>query len=99
MGTYNNEVVVSREKPVATVTVPVLVDLENLADLAQIIQDGPDELEANVDSISTSSEQAKVNVSFTGNGASKADITRLLNKTDLRYITGRPTTKRDDEEG
>lgn len=98
MGTFNNEVEVTRTKPLQTVTVPVLVDIEDLGELEAAVLEGPRDLVGVVDSISSSSEQAKVNVSYTCHGASKSDVTRVLNKAGVKYVTGRPTTKKDDEE-
>lgn len=98
MGTFTNDVKRKQRKHRQRITVPVIVDVDDLDLLRDIVESSPASLTGNVADISESSGNADVRISYEARGANKTDVTKRLdvifNGQRLRYATKRPTTER-----
>lgn len=94
MGTWTNTVAPKRRKHKQQVSVPVVIDVENLEDLREAIERAPDSYAGEVTNVSESSGIADVLVTYTARGANVTDVKTRLNKEGVQYATKRPKTER-----
>lgn len=85
------------KRKVRRVTVPVLVNEENIDQLEEIIVAAPSGFTAELTNISASSGLADVTVVYEGPNAEINHVKRLLTAGGLQFVTKRPKLDRDVE--
>lgn len=94
MGKWSNSTDEGKGKPLMRVTVPVMVNEENLERLELAVTEAPDSFEAELTNISASSGVADVTIIYTGKGGDINDVKRMLERAGIPFVTKRPSKEK-----
>jgi predicted secreted protein len=98
MGLFINDIEVTGGLKIEkVVTVPITVPFESLEDLQRVIEEAPSSVTATVKRATSSAETADVIITRSGFGVGAESITRLLDRSSIKYSVGRVKIRRADE--
>jgi hypothetical protein len=93
MGQFTNSTEGSKKK-LQKVTVPIVINEENIDDFETIITEASDKFTGELINISASSGVCDAVVTYTAPGANINDVKRVLTRGGLAFVAKRPKTER-----